>query len=91
MYKTKYEEEKRLHSEKVEEFMAALGGKKEQEDYLKTLAEYRAKRRAYLKHFRLKKLGLIKVCVCGNCVFALMHYILYSVCVNEGRERESLV
>ena len=41
--------------------MMGLGGQEEQDAYLKSLAEYRAKRRAYLKHFRLKKLGLIKV------------------------------
>ena len=41
--------------------MTGLGGKEEQDAYLNSLAEYRAKRRAYLKHFRLKKLGLIKV------------------------------
>ena len=63
-YKEKYAERKRVHNEKVEEFMNELGGKKEQETYLKSLAEYRAKRRAYLKNFRLKKLGLVKVCPC---------------------------
>lgn len=41
--------------------MSELGGEEKQEEYLKSLAEYRAKRRAYLKQFRLKKLGLIKV------------------------------
>ena len=60
-YLAKYVEQKRIHQEKVEEFMKGLGGKKVQEAYLESLAEYRAKRRAYLKSFRLKKLGLIKV------------------------------
>lgn len=50
-----------MHNEKVEEFMLGLGGKEEQDAYLKALAEYKAKRRAYLKNFRLKKLGLLKV------------------------------
>ena len=60
-YNTRYAEEKRLYNERVEQFMRDLGGEKEQEAYRKSLAEYRGKRRAYLKQFRLKKLGLIKV------------------------------
>ena len=62
-YRSKYEEQKRLHKEKVEEFLSGLGGKEQQDAYLTSLAEYKAKRRAYLKKFRLKKLGLIKVCL----------------------------
>ena len=60
-YQAKYEQQKRVYKDKVDEFMVGLGGKEEQDAYLNSLAEYRAKRRAYLKHFRLKKLGLIKV------------------------------
>lgn len=60
-YKAKYEEGKRAYEEKMAEFMRGLGGKEEQKAYLKSLTEYRAKRRAYLKNFRLKKLGLLKV------------------------------
>ena len=60
-YKARYEEEKKAYEMKMAEFMQGLGRKKEQEAYLKSLAEYRTKRRAYLKKFRLKKLGLIKV------------------------------
>ena len=60
-YNTRYAEEKRLYNERVEQFMRDLGGEKEQEAYRNSLAEYRGKRRAYLKQFRLKKLGLIKV------------------------------
>ena len=60
-YRAKYEEQKKVYKDKVDEFMAGLGGKEEQDAYLNSLADYRAKRRAYLKHFRLKKLGLIKV------------------------------
>ena len=60
-YLEKYTEQKRVHQEKVHEFMRQLGGEEQQEAYLRSLAEYRAKRREYLKSFRLKKLGLIKV------------------------------
>ena len=62
-YKAKHEEGKRTYEEKVSEFMQGLGGMEEQEAYLESLAEYRTKRRAYLKNFRLKKLGLLKVCL----------------------------
>jgi hypothetical protein len=50
-----------VYNDKVDEFLAGLGGKEEQDAYLNSLAEYKAKRRAYLKYFRLKKLGLVKV------------------------------
>ena len=45
----------------MDEFLAGLGGQEVQDTYLNSLADYKAKRRAYLKHFRLKKLGLVKV------------------------------
>lgn len=60
-YQAKYEEQKRVYKDKVDEFLAGLGGQEEQDAYLNSLANYKAKRRAYLKHFRLKKLGLVKV------------------------------
>ena len=60
-YQAKYEEQKRVYKDKVDEFLAGLGGQEEQDTYLNSLADYKAKRRAYLKHFRLKKLGLVKV------------------------------
>ena len=54
--------QKKVKKYKVDGFMVGLlGGKEEQDAYLNSLADNRAKRRAYLKHFRLKKLGLIKV------------------------------
>ena len=70
-YQAKYEEQKRIYKDRVDDFMAGLGGEEEQDTYLKSLAEYRAKRRAYLKHFRLKKLGLIKVCMVKGTIVAL--------------------
>ena len=60
-YKARYEDGKRVYEEEMAEFMQELGGKQEQDAYLKSLAEYREKRRAYRKHFKLKKLGLLKV------------------------------
>ena len=60
-YQTKYEKQKRVYKDKVDEFLVGLGGQEEQDTYLSSLADYKAKRRAYLKHFRLKKLGLVKV------------------------------
>ena len=56
-YRAKYEEQKKVYKDKVDEFMAGLGGKEEQDAYLNSLADHRAKRRAYLKHFRLKSLA----------------------------------
>ena len=60
-YETKYEEQKSIYKDKVDEFLAGLGGQEEQDAYLNSLADYKAKRRVYLKHFRLKKLDLVKV------------------------------
>ena len=60
-YQAKYEEQERIYKDKVDEFLAGLGGQEEQDAYLNSLADYKAKRRAYLKHFRLKKLGLVRV------------------------------
>ena len=79
-YLAKYEEQKKVYKDKVDEFMAGLGGKEEQDAYLNKLAEYRAKRRAYLKHFRLKKLGLIKV--------KAVTFVHVLILVHDERERE---
>ena len=80
-YRAKYEEGKRAYEEKMAAFMQGLGGKEEQEDYLKSLTEYRAKRRAYLKNLRLRKLGLIKVRIgCVSSVF----FFFFSRYIGEG-------
>ena len=48
-YEAKYEEQKSVYKDKVDEFLAGLGGQEEQDAYLNSLAYYKAKRRAYLK------------------------------------------
>ena len=63
-YEAKYEEQESIYRDKVDEFLAGLGGQEEQDAYLNSLADYKAKRRAYLKHFRLKKRNLYSQGTC---------------------------
>jgi hypothetical protein len=68
-YQAKYEEQKRVYKDKVDEFLAGLGGKEEQDAYLNSLAEYKAKRRAYPSQaLQAKEAWLSQGMVCLNAL-----------------------
>ncbi|XP_064388697.1 uncharacterized protein LOC135336770 [Halichondria panicea] len=60
IYGNRSSELRKLHKNEVTRFMDSLGDKEAQEKYLQDLTEYRRKRRDYVKHFRLKKMELVK-------------------------------
>ena len=46
----------------LQQFLDGIGDTAAQKDYLKKVAVYRSEKSKYLKHFRMKRMGLIKVC-----------------------------